>query len=722
MEQADQDVRHEGELNVKPLPQATFEDRMMSVASVFNPTSVAIIGASDNPNKVGGRAIHYMRKFGYCGRIFPVNPARQTIQGMACYASLEDIGEEVPDAAIIAVSGEDAVEAVHRCAKRGVSTAVVMSSGFAEIGAAGRKLQEELLAGAQEHGMRLVGPNAQGIANFASGAILNFSTMFTEVAPQDGPIAIISQSGAASVMPYALLREKGLGVRYLASTGNDADLGVSELVRSVTCDPDIRLILIYVEAITRPDLLAEAAHLAFQRGTRIILLKGGSSQKGAAAAASHTGALVGQDGALDAFLAQNGIWRAQDVHGLVNAAALYLDGFPSQSGRTVVMSHSGAVGVLCADAAERAGLPLTELDAATRDTLRNLLPGFATAANPLDLTAALLGNDDMFPRVLEGLGSCREADMLLIGIPVAGPGYDIPALADATAAFALQRRKPVAVTAPQLSVRKEFQERGIPTFASETDAVQALSQYFRHSRLQANWKPATSSQADPDAGHGQGLLDEAESLDRLAKYGLPVVDHVVCGDAETASRAASRWGGPLVVKGCAAQVPHKTEHSLVHLHVSGEEQARVAAQDCLDKLSALGIEEPRVLVARMVKAQHEFMLGVTVDPLFGPAVTIGEGGILVEIRRDVVSILAPFSEEEALSAIMKLRIAPILRGYRHAPPLDARALARAAVALGRFAIAHRNVLQSADLNPVMVLQEGHGVSVVDAVIEFKEEV
>ncbi|MGB3291206.1 MAG: acetate--CoA ligase family protein [Burkholderiaceae bacterium] len=706
---------------MKPLQQATFDASTAGVAGVFNPASVAIIGASDNPNKVGGRPIHYMRKFGYGGRILPVNPARDTIQGMACYASLEDV-PLVPDAAIIAVAGKDAIAQVHRCGQRGVSTAVIMSSGFAEVGAAGRKLQEQLLDAARAYGMRLVGPNAQGIANFASGAILNFSTMFTEIEPQDGPIAIISQSGAASVMPYALLREKGLGVRYLASTGNDADLGVSELVRSVASDPGIRLILVYVEAITRPDLLAEAARLARRHGTRIILLKGGSSRKGAAAASSHTGALVGQDVALDAFLEKNGIWRAQDVHGLVNAAALYLGGYSPKSGRTVVMSHSGAVGVLCADAAERAGLPLSEFDAATLEALRTLLPGFATAANPLDLTAALLGNGDMFPRVLEALGNNEETDMLLVGIPVAGPGYDIPALASATAAFATQHRKPVAVTAAQASVRKEFQQQGVATFGSETDAVQALNQYFRHSQFQ---EPPASAAPPPssDTGGGQphGLLDEADSLARLAAFGISVVEHVVCRDADAAAQAAARLDGPLVVKGCSAQIPHKTEHGLVHLHVSGADQARIAAGDCLAKLAALHAAEPRVLVARMVRGMHEFMLGVTVDPVFGPVITVGEGGILVEVRKDVVSLLAPFSEEEALAAIMKLRIAPVLQGYRHAPALDAGALARAAVALSHFALAHRDTLQSADLNPVMVMRQEDGVSVVDAIVEFKEK-
>ncbi|MDB5563498.1 MAG: putative acetyl-CoA synthetase (ADP-forming) alpha and beta chain protein [Tardiphaga sp.] len=683
-------------------------------ADLLNPSSVAVIGASDNPNKVGGRPIHYMQKFGYSGRILPINPARETVQGLRCYASLDEL-DEVPEAAIIAVAGEDACEAVRRCARLGVSLAIVMASGFAEIGPAGRQLQDDLVSYARAHGMRLVGPNAQGIANFSSGAVLNFSTMFMEVPPQDGPIAIVSQSGAASVMPYALLRERGFGVRYLAATGNDADLGVSELVRQIASDEDIRLILVYVEAVSNPDMLSEAARIAHQRGAHLVLLKGGSSQRGAAAAASHTGAMVGEDGALDAFLQRHGIWRAHDVHEMINATSLYLGGFPPQQGRTVVMSHSGAVGVLCADAAERAGLPLTNLSEPTLAALKEIIPSFASAANPLDVTASLLGNKTMFPRVLGALGTDPGADMFLIGVPVAGPGYDVPALAHDAARFMNESRRPVVVAAPQASVRSHFEEQGVPTFTSETDAVDALHQYSRQCRSVA---PTNSSGTEASHVPHYGLLDEADSLALLAKFGIPVVGHAVCNDADQAAAAAVELGERVVIKGCAAQVPHKSEHGLVRVGVRGAEAVKLAAAECLATLTELNVEGGRVIVARMAKGIHEFMLGAAVDPVFGPLVMIGEGGTLVEMRHDIVSLLAPFTVEEALEAIAKLRIAPVLKGFRGQPALDAKSLAEAATRLGEFAIAYRNTLVSVDMNPVMVMPEGDGVVVVDAVLQF----
>lgn len=690
-----------------------------SCSAVFAPSSVAVIGASDNPNKVGGRPIHYMTRFGYTGAIYPVNPARSEIQNRRCYPSLQAIGS-VPEAAIVAVAGKDAIQAVRDCADLGVALVVVMASGFAETGAEGRRLQEEMVAYAAARGTRVIGPNAQGVANFANGAVLNFSTMFMEVAPQDGPIAIISQSGAASVMPYALLREMGLGVRYLCATGNDADLGIAELCVMAARDPEIRLILVYAEALGQPELLADAARMARSRGASIVLLKGGSSSKGAAAAASHTGAMVGHDGALDAFLHRHGIRRAHDMQELVSAAPLYLQGAPCRAGRTVVMSHSGAVGVMCADAAEQAGLPLTELAASTCELLRTILPGFATASNPLDLTAALMGNNGMYPKVLEALGSDPDADMFLIGIPVAGPGYDVPALADATAAFARRRQRPVAVCAPQASVREAFAAHGLPVFRTESDAVRALRQYSADCQpLAAPVRLADERIADLPR-HG-GVLGEADSLHLLRRAGLPAVDHVLCASPGEARAAFARFGAPVVVKGCAAAVPHKSEHGLVRLNVQSADDAAAAAESCLAALGAMDCGPARVLVAPMVRGIHEFMLGVAVDPVFGPVVMMGEGGTLVELRRDTVSLLAPFSQDEALSALRRLRIAPLFDGYRERPALDIAALAQAAVALGDFAWRNRERLLSVDMNPVMALARGRGVLAVDAVIELNEE-
>lgn len=686
--------------------------------ALFAPASVAVIGASDNPNKVGGRPLHYLRAFGYAGEVFPVNPLRESIQGYRAYADLAAIGR-TPDAAVIAVAGDAALEQVRLCARAGVKAAVIMASGFAETGAEGRERQCELVRVANAAGMRLVGPNAQGTANFATGTVLNFSTMFMEVAPQDGPIAIVSQSGAASVMPYALLRQAGHGVRYLVATGNDADLDACTMAAAVAADSEVRLILVYLESISNPDQLAHAAAVARARGASIVAIKAGNSSRGAQAAASHTGALVGNDAAIDAFLARHGIWRARDIGELVQAVPLYLQNHAPGQGRTVVMSHSGAVGVMAADLAERLELALTELEPATLRALGAILPQFGTASNPLDMTAALLGKGDMFPRVLNVLGADPQADMVMVGIPVAGPGYDVEALARDAAAFSARHAMPLVASAPQQSVREVFARHGVPAYVTEADAVASLAQYAAHRKLASAATPSCWPAAQPL--DGIGLQDEAHSLALLAEAGVPVVPYRYCTSVEDAVAAfAALGGGHVVVKGCAAEVPHKSEHGLVHLRLADADAVAGAARDCLATLRRLGVARPAVLVAAMVKGRHEFALGVSVDPVFGPLVMIGEGGTLLELRKDIVTLLAPFTVEQAKAACLRLRVAPLFDGYRDIPALDLDALAAAAVALGDWALRHRCALTSVDINPLMLMAAGEGAIAVDAVVELQE--
>ena len=264
------------------------------LTSALNPRSVAIVGASENIHKIGGRPIHYMQRHGYRGTIYPINPAREEVQGHKSYAGLAAL-PEVPDLALIAVGGDKTVAAVEECAARGVKSAVVIASGFGETGPAGRELQDHMVATARAAGMRLYGPNTQGLANFGTGAIAGFSTMFIEVPPMDGPVGIVSQSGGMSAMAYGLLRGRGLGVRHVHATGNEADVTASEMAWAVAHDPDVQLLLLYLENIAHPEMLAATAAYARERDLPIVAVKAGRSASGQKAASSHTGALANED-------------------------------------------------------------------------------------------------------------------------------------------------------------------------------------------------------------------------------------------------------------------------------------------------------------------------------------------------------------------------------------------------------------------------------------------
>jgi acetate---CoA ligase (ADP-forming) len=477
----------------------------------LEPRSIALIGASENPNKIGGRPLLYLQRFGYRGRLYPINPNRAEVQGIRSYPDLASL-PEAPDLAIVMVAGEAAVEMCRHCAERGVKVTICMASGFAETGAQGAAAEKAMVATARAHGMRLIGPNSQGLVNFGAGVAASFSTMFLEAPPADGPVAIISQSGAMSAVPYGLLRGRGIGVRHVHATGNDGDVTVAELARAVIDDDAVKLLLLYLEAIPDPAMLAEVAERARARNVPVVAVKTGRSAAGQRAAASHTGALASEDRVVDAFLRQHGIWRARDIAGLVSAAEMYLKGWRPTGRRLVAISNSGASCVMAADLAEERGMPLAQFAASTQRDLAAVLPGFATTSNPIDITAALLSNSRLFSTILPIVAADPAADLFLIALPVAGQGYDIDAFARDTAAFAAQTGKPVAVAAPQALVADRFRAQGIPTFADETQAVAALDQLALHTALLRRPTPPPLPHVHSALPPGPGrFLNEAES-------------------------------------------------------------------------------------------------------------------------------------------------------------------------------------------------------------------
>lgn len=683
----------------------------------FDPASIAIIGASDDPNKIGGRPIHYMLRHGYRGEILPINPKRPTIQGLPAYPSFDAL-PRVPEVAVVAVAGDAAVAAVSECARAGVKVAVVIASGFGEIGPEGKAVQDRMVADARAHGMRIVGPNTQGIANFGTGAIANFSTLFTEIPPRDGPVAIASQSGGMSQVIYGLVRGRGIGVRHVHATGNEADVTVSDIAWAAVHDPDVRLLLVYFESIANPALLARAAAVARERDLPIVALKAGRSASGQRAASSHTGALANEDRVVDAFLRHHGIYRVRDQNLLARAADAYLHGWRPQGRRLVVISNSGASCVMAADESESLGLPLAELAPQTRAAVAAKLPGFASAANPIDITAALLSNSRLFGDVLPILAEDPAADLFFIDIPVSGAGYDVDAFARDTAAFAAKTGKPVAVAAWQPEIARVFREAGVAVFDHGVDALGALAQVADHAAMmrapRADW-PA-SAPVELPAGDGR-FLDEAGSLALLAARGLPVVEHRLCRTPQEARAAFEAIGAPVVVKACSMDVPHKSEHGLVALGIRDADAAQAAFAEQWEKLGKMGARRDGVLVAAMRRGLHEFMVGAKIDPIFGPVVLVGDGGRYVEALGDVAVLVPPFDVEEALAALGRLRIAPLYAGVRGEPAWDMGALAEIAVGIGRLVRDADGRIASLDVNPVIVGAVGEGAVIVDALVE-----
>ena len=680
-----------------------------SLAAALNPASIAIIGASDNPHKVGGRPLLYLQRYGYRGAIYPVNPGRTTVQGIRAFARVDDT-PLAPELAIVAVAGNEALAAVEACAARGVKVAVVMTSGFAETGEEGARSQARMAAAARNAGMRLIGPNCQGLANFATGMVANFSTVFHELEGRDGPAAIVSQSGANSQAIYTLLREKGVCARHVHATGNEADVTVADLAAAVVRDPGVRLVLLYMEAIKDPALLAAAAVEAHGRQVPIVALKAGRTASGQRAASSHTGALATEDRVVDAFCERYGIWRAADPQELVRTAELYLGGHRPRGKRLVFVSNSGASCVMAADHAERRGIALAALSPSAKERLKAALPAFAALDNPIDVTGALLSDSGLLGAVLPIVGDDAQTDLLLVALPIAGAGYDVPRFAADVAGFQQRYGVASAVAAPQPAVRQAFAQVGIATFAREGEAIDALAQVADHAALLR--RPAPPPLRRIAVARETRSLSEAESLALLVQAGLPVIEHRLCRDERELEHALAALGGDVVLKACSPDLPHKSDHGLVAV---GPAEPRAEFRRQRERCLALGARFDGVIAARRARGGRELALGARLDAQYGPIVLIGDGGIYLEALKDYRLLLAPCTEKEVLAKLGELRIAPLLGALRGQAPCDVHALAHMAVKLGEALFAWDGEVAAVDINPVMVFDTG--ALALDALID-----
>lgn len=692
----------------------------VSMRFLHEPGSVAIIGASNDPDKIGGRPIRYLREFGFTGTVLPVNRSRDTVQELRAYPEVAAL-PSVPDVALIAVPDAAAAEAVTECAELGVKACIVFSSGFGETSdPEARALQDGMVTVARSAGMRLVGPNSQGLANFATGAILGFSTLFTEHPPADGPVGIVSQSGAMCSVPYGMLRRRGVGIRYAHGTGNDADVGVADLAEAVVDDPEIRLLLLYLENIRDAEPLERMARRARERNVPVVALMGGRSADGQRAARSHTGALAKEERVVDAFFDRVGIWRARSMRELVDATELYLQGWEPCGHELAVVSNSGAVCVLAADAAADHGLPLTAFPGHIERELDAVLPRFSTTTNPVDVTAALLTDSSLLGKVLQVLARDPGTGACLLGVPVAGRGYDVPRFAADAADYALASGRPLVVAAPEPAVAEKFRRAGLVVFEEESSAVAALAQFLGHRALIA------AAGARPDRPRSSGpagterTLNEADSLTILERAGLSVVPHVLCPDPAGATAAFEHLGdGPVALKVCTADVTHKSDRGLVRLGLDTPDAVAQAAAELWRIGGEQGLRVDGLLVAPMVAGLHEVLVGAHRDPVFGPVVVVGSGGRYVEALADVQLLLPPFDVSDVQRAISRLRIAPLLAGVRGEPAADVDALAEIVVQVGDLLSAPACPITSIDANPVLVGARdspGRGAVAVDAIV------
>lgn len=674
--------------------------------ALFQPRSIALVGLSSDPGKPSGRTLEYLRRAGFPGNIYVVNPRRDDVQGARAYCSLRGL-PEVPEHVYVLLGTDLASQTVAECAAAGVKVATVLADGFAEAGPQGAERQRRMVETARAAGMRLLGPNSMGLADLHSGAWITVNAVYTETEQLVGRTALLSQSGSMMGGLISRARTLGLGFSKSVGVGNEADLSVGEIGLLCVDDPETEAFLLFLETIRDADRLARFAAAAQTAGKPVIAYKLGRSDVGRQLAVAHTGALLSDDAVVDAYLRDVGIARVHTLDGLIEAATLFAGQRPLQKSHPVVgvMTTTGGGGAAVCDRLALAGARVAPPSPGTLAAIR--ASGLPVAEAPMtDLTLAGAGPEFVRP-ALEAMTRDPKFDVV---VSVSGSSARAATGQTMEPLIAAEKHgKPVGafLTPEATEGLRMLVEAGVPAFRTPESCADAIGALLRWRKPRAGVAPRPGA---PEQGR---VLDERASLALLERLGVPVAASVEM-DIADAGAAALPFRYPAVVKALSDAVPHKTDAGGVVTGIGGPEALAAAARRIAGNVQAHhpGVAVDRLLVQPMLTGVQEVLLGYRRDPQVGPVVTLAPGGVLVGIYDDKTVRLAPVDEATAGEMIAEVAGLAPLRGHRGLPKGDLAALARAVAAFSRLA-EQRQVLE-ADANPVMVMESG--VVAVDALV------
>ncbi len=697
----------------------------VAIGPFLCPGSIALVGASDKPDSIGGLLLANLQQSGFTGPVYPVNPRHQVIQGMTAYPELASCPTR-PDLALVAVPALAVADVVDQAGALGVRAVCVISAGFAEIGGQGRILQDELLGRARDAGVRLIGPNCMGLLN--GGPDPRFNATFSPVFPPPGHLAFVSQSGGLGLAALALLTGPSVGISGFVSVGNTADVAPNDLLLYWDEDPSTDVVLAYLESVPDPRRFARIAR-RISRHKPLVVVKAGRTGAGRRAASSHTAALAAGETAVEALFHQAGVIRVGTLEEMFDVATV-LSAQPVPAGRRVaVLTNGGGPGILVADACEAAGLLVPELSDDTQAALRVGLPPQASVKNPVDVVASATA--EQYGQALRLLGAAAEIDAIIAVYipPFVTDAADVAR--EITAAAATVAAKPViAVFLTAGAAPTSLSDAGIPAFTYPEEAATALGHIARWAEWRA--RPAghvvTPPGIDPRRGRavvdkvlasqpGGGWVSATTAGRLLAAYGIPAVRSRLVRTPAEAAAAQADLGGPVVVKIAAAI--HKSDVGGVALGITTMQAAADAVTAIRARLSEADLagQAAEFLVQEQIRDGVEMIVGVTHDPAFGPLVLAGLGGTMVEVLGDVAVRITPLSDTDVDEMLHSLRSYRLLTGFRQSPPLDAAAFAEL---LHRVSAMVEDIPEIAelDLNPVFVRQ--HGAIVADVRIRLTE--
>ena len=695
---------------------------LASLAPLFNPGSVAVIGASTEPLKIGGRPISFLKDNGYGGRILPINPKACEIQGLPVFASIGDV-DGIVDLAICAVPGEQAMATLKACAAKGVRSVVMFSAGFAEVSDAGKVAQDEMAAFAHANRIRLMGPNCMGIANVRTGMIASFHPAFMFPQPKGGRIGLVSQSGAFGGICMQMARERGVGFSHMVTTGNEADVQASDALAYLAGDPDVAVIMLYLEGCRDGARMIEALEIARRNNKPVVAIKLGRTDAGAKAAQSHTAAMAGADSVFEAVFKQYGVYRAYNIEEFFDVGVATAIGCVPRNNKVGLVTVSGGVGVLMADDAAARGLDVEELPVAAQAKFKKLVP-FAGVVNPLDVTGQIMNDRSLLEQAVNLV--LGESDYGSLVCFQGASASDPQIAADQLAVWGrVKKRFPDRLITISGLLSADFikavEANGMPASRDPTHSLRAIAALNGFANVFA--KPFSRPHVEPAKDRlPQGNLNEVDAMAVLARAGIEVVDERLASSPEAAVAAAEAFGYPVVMKIVSADILHKSDAGGVRLMLADAAAVRTAFADIMRRVKEAvpAAKLDGCLIAPMMAARGvETIIGVTIDPVFGPVVMFGLGGIMVEVLHDVAFRVAPFDEAEAHRMIREIRPFKVLTGLRGAPPSDIDALAKTLATVSHFAAAHAHELLSLEANPVLVRPEGEGVVALDAVLTTK---
>jgi acyl-CoA synthetase (NDP forming) len=680
----------------------------------FNPNAIALIGASSSPARIGGRTLASLLKHGFAGRIYPINPSHDVIQGLKAYARIEDVPDPV-DLAIISVPAAEVLAALRSSIAKGVRGVVIYSSGFSEAGGDGVGMQATIRFLARRAGVRVLGPNCLGFMSLPSRTICTFGQAPNMGLPNGGGVSIVSQSGAFGTYTYAAGLFRRMPISRWITTGNEADVDFSDCVEWLVRDPETKVIMGYMEGCRDGDSLIRVLENARRAGKPVVILKVGRSAAGASAAQSHTAALAGDDQVYDAVFRRYGVCRAESLEEFFDAGYAFLHGLAPKGKRAAVITASGGAGVLIADEVSAQGFSLPPVPEDIQRHLKALVP-FAGVGNPIDVTAQVGNDPQLFAQFFSAVAETGLYDAIFCFQGLSGINRE-PSERLLNRWTELREKFPdlpifiSAMAKPEVAAALEA--KNIPVFDDPSRMVRAAAAMCNRQKADVMPRPEAVSTSVT-----WPKLNEIEAMGFLSRAGIPMAAGAVAKSAEEAVARAREIGFPVVLKILSAEIQHKSDVGGVAVGLTDEAMVRQAYENVMSSTRRHLPHAPidGVLVVPMVKGGVEAIIGARIDPVFGPMVMVGLGGTMVEVFKDVSFCLAPLSLSEARSTVDRLRSAAILKGARGNPAADREALAEALVQLGNFAATHAGSIKSVEINPLLVKAEGEGVIGLDALI------